>query len=240
MTTPQDVTLHGSNGGLIHGSIIFDPTNMSMTFLATASYLLELNGMHGLDSAVLPDDTYTVTFLSGSASNGFLPALEGGATGPGLANYTTTFTTSYQHNATPVLAIPDFARGPDSNTPIQVPNVFASGIPITLYNAAGVTDVTFSLTYNPALLNVGAYGGAGSDATDQNNANLILVSNSGGVATFHYTDPNPISATPTTPLVLGDITAVVPSSPGAPALSMYQAKELLQIGSIVINQGGQS
>ena len=116
LTTPQDVTLRGSNGGLIHGSLVFDPSDMSFTFVATASYLLELNSMHGMDSAVLPDDTYSVTFLSGSASNGFLSALEGGANGPGLANYTTTFTTNYQHNATPVLAIPDFARGPDSNT----------------------------------------------------------------------------------------------------------------------------
>ncbi len=234
LTTPQDVTLRGSNGGLIHGSLIFDPSNMNMTFVATASYLLELNSMHGIDSAVLPDDTYTIMFLSGSGSNGFLFALDG-VSGAGLANYTTTFTTSYQHDATPVLGIPDFARGPDSDTPIEVPNIYASGIPITLYNAASVTDVTFSLSYNPALLSIGAYGGAGSDATDQNHANLILVSNSGGLATFHYTDPNPISATATSPLVLGDITAVVPSGPGAAALSMYQVKELLQLGNIVIN-----
>ncbi len=126
-------------------------------------------------------------------------------------------------------------RGPDSNTPIQVPNVFASGIPITLFNAAGVTDVTFSLSYNPALLSIGAFGGAGSDATDQNHSSLKLVANSGGLATFHYSDPNPISATATSPLVLGDITAVVPSSPGAAALSMYQIKELLQLGNIAIN-----
>ena len=233
LTTPQDVTLRGSHGP-IHGSLVFDPTNMSFTFVATANYLLELNSMRGLNSAVLPDDTYTVTLLSGAGSNGFLYALEGGA-GPGLGNYTTTFTTSYQRNATPVLSIPDFARGPDSNSPIQVPNVFASGIPITLYNAAAVTDVTFSLSYNPALLTVGAFGGAGSDASDQNHASLILVSNSGGVATFHYSDPNPVSATPTAPLVFGDITAVVPSNAGAAALSLYQVKELLQLGNIVIN-----
>ncbi len=108
LTTPQDVVLRGSKGGPIHGSLIFDPSNMSMTFVATASYLLELNSMHGIDSAVLPDDTYTITFLSGSGSNGFLFALEGGSgAGP---NYTTAFTTSYQRNAAPVLSIPEFAR----------------------------------------------------------------------------------------------------------------------------------
>ena len=213
---------------------------MSFTFVATASYLLELNSMHGIDSAALPDDTYTITFLSGLGSNGFCFARRRRLRGGPISNYPTTFTTNYQHNAAPVLSIPDFARGPDNNTPIQVPNVFASGIPITLYNAAGVTDVTFSLSYNPALLTIGAYGGAGSDATDQNHANLILVSNSGGSATFHYTDPNPISATSIAPLVLGDITAVVPSSPGAAALSMYQVKELLQLGNIAINGNANS
>jgi hypothetical protein len=60
------------------------------------------------------------------------------------------------------------------------------------------------------------------------------------LATFHYSDPNPISATATAPLVLGDITAVVPSGPGAAALSMYQVKELLQLGNIAINGNANS
>ncbi len=215
-----DVVMMGSNGvGAIHGSLIIDPTNQSLTFKATSSYLGLLNSLHsGNTSVVLPDATYTVKLISGSGSNGFMDSLGAamdGANNGGHGNFITTFTTHYQANATPVLDIPDFARGPDSNTPIEVPNVFASGIPITLYNAAGVTDVTFTFTYNPALLSIGAWGGAGSDATDPNKANLIMVTNSGGVATFHYTDPNPVSATPTKPLVLGDIIAVVPSGPGA-------------------------
>ncbi len=55
------------------------------------------------------------------------------------------------------------------------------------------------------------------------------------MATFHYADATPFSATPISPLVLGDIQAVVPSGPGAAALSLYQVKELLHIGSIVID-----
>ena len=77
-----------------------------------------------------------------------------GANNGGHANFTTTFTTHYQGQHTPALGLPDFARGPDSNTPIEVPNNGAAGIPITLYNAANVTDVTFSLTYNASLLNI--------------------------------------------------------------------------------------
>ncbi len=241
-TTVQDVTLVGTHVGPIHGSLIIDPSNMSVTFKATASYLLELNSVaqSATVSAVLPDDTYKVTLVSGSGGNGFIDALGAhldGANSGGHANFTTSFTTQYQANSTPVLGIPDFARGPDSNSPIKVPNDSANGIPLTLYNAANVTDVTFSLTYNPSLFNItGALSGDASDATDAA-ATLTLVSNAGGLATFHYTDTNPQSATAMTPLVLGDIMAVVPSGNGAPALSLYQTKELLQLGSIVINQG---
>jgi hypothetical protein len=240
LKTVMDVVLVGAHVGPIHGSLIIDPTNTSLTFKATSSYLLELNSLQGQVSAVFPDDTYTVTLVSGLGTNGFVDGLGAhldGANSGGHANYTTTFTTQYQANATPVLGIPDFARGPDSNSPIEVPNDSASGIPITLYNAANVTDVTFSLTYNPSLLTItGALSGTASDATDAA-ATLTLLSNSGGVATFHYIDSNPQSATALNPLVLGDIGAVVPSGAGAAALSLYQTKELLQLGNIVINQG---
>ena len=188
----------------------------------------------------MPDDTYKVTVVSGAGGNGFIDALGAhldGANNGGHGNFTTSFSTQYQANSTPVLGIPDFARGPDSNAPIEVPNASANGIPLTLYNAANVTDVTFSLTYNPSLLNIiGALSGNTSDATDAA-AQLTLVSNAAGVATFHYTNANPQSATALTPLVLGNIVATVPSGAGAAALSLYQTKELLQIGNIVINQG---
>ncbi len=256
---PSDITLYGGNSGavadvvltgnngvnVIHGSLLLDPSNQSFVFKATSSYLQLKNSVAqsaipNYTSVVLPDATYTVTLISGSGSNGFIDVLGAGLDGlgnGGHANYTTTFTTHYQANATPVLSIPDFARGPDSNTPIAVP-ALGAGIPITLSNAANVTDVTFSLTYNPSLLNLtGTRFGAGSDASDTA-ATLTLVANSGGVATFHYVDANPRSATPTSPLVLGDLSAVVPSTTGAAALGLYQVKELLQLGNITINQGG--
>jgi hypothetical protein len=97
--------------------------------------------------------------------------------------------------------------------------------------------VTFTLTYNASLLTIlGSVFGAASDANDPA-ATLALISNTGGVATFHYADTNPLSATPLNPLVLGDVMAVVPSGAGVAALNLYQAKELLQLGNIVINQG---
>ncbi len=207
---------------------MIDQASQSITFKATANYLVLLNSLHsGNDSVVLPDGTYTVSLVSGSSNIGFLDSLGAGLDGAnngGHANFVTTFATHYQANATPVLGIPDFARGPDSNTPIVVPNNSASGIPLTLYNAANVTDVTFSLTYNPSLLNItGTLSGATSDATDPAAA-LTLVSNTGGVATFHYTDVNSLSATPSSPLVLGDIEAVVPSDVPAAALGCTRSR----------------
>jgi hypothetical protein len=74
LATVKDVTLVGSNSkvGAIHGSLIIDPTNTSFTFSATSSYLSLKNVGK---SVVLPDDTYTVTLVSGSGGNGFLDAL---------------------------------------------------------------------------------------------------------------------------------------------------------------------
>jgi hypothetical protein len=131
-------------------------------------------------------------------------------------------------------SIPDFARGPDSGHVIKVPNDKGFGIPVTHYNAAKVTDVTFTLSYNPSLLNVTAeFSGANSDATDPAGSFTIsaptIVDASHAIATFHFHDNTPQSLT----VVLGDIQATVPGS----AASDYKDKELLQIGNIVVNQG---
>ncbi len=233
LTTVQDVTLRGAHVGPIHGTLLINPTNQSITFNATSSYLQLLNQVYdGTQSAVLPDDTYTITLLSGTGTNGFIDTLGehlDGANNFGHANYVSAFATHFQANATPALGIPDIARGPDSNTPIKVPNDTAFGIPISLYQAANVTDVTFTLTYNPSLLSIsGALQGSNSDATDPN-ATLVLTGNTPGLATFHYHD----AAARSGDLVLGDIAATVPSS----AVNLYKTKSLLQIGNIIINQG---
>src|SRR5207253_1784610 len=88
----------------------------------------------GADSVVLPDDSYQVILVSGQ-TNGFVDTLAAGLDGSGTgghASYTTTFTTHYQSQATPVLGLPDFARGPDAATTIKVPNNTGHGIPVTL------------------------------------------------------------------------------------------------------------
>src|SRR4029077_6843000 len=229
-----DVTLVGAHVGPISGSVIVDPSSASITFNASANSLSLLNN----SATVLPDDTYTVTLLSGSGSNGFLDTLGAGLDGTntgGHANYITTFTTSFETSKALVVAVPDFARGPDGVHAIKVPNDSGHGIPITLYNAAGVTDVTFTLSYNPALLTVtGGFGGTGSDATNASSSfSLVgtptLVDPAHAQATFLFHDATAQSGT----IVLGDIVATVPNS----AASNYKAKELLQLSTIVINNG---
>ena len=55
----------------------------------------------------------------------------------------------------PTLSIPGFARGPNSSANVQVTSnsSTAAGIPITLTHApSSTTEVQFTLSYNPALL----------------------------------------------------------------------------------------
>ncbi len=234
LSTVQDVTMRGASVGPIHGTVVVDPSNLSITFNATSSYLQLLNKLYdNTVSAVLPDDTYTISLASGLGTNGFVDLvgdhLDGTNTG-GHADFVTTFTTSFQQHATPALGVPDFARGPDNSTAIKAPNNTTKGIPLTLYQAANVTDVTFTLAYNPAILNVsGVLQGALSDATDPSSTLTMVAGGSPGLATFHYHDAAPQSVA----LVLGDLVAVVPNT----AINLYKSKALLQIGNVVINQG---
>jgi hypothetical protein len=230
--TPQDVTLVGVHAGPISGSLILDPTNMSLTFKATSNFSSLMNDY---GPPVLPDDTYTVTLVSSSGAHGFVDTLGAGLDGAGSgghADYTTTFATHYLADKTPVLSVPDFARGPDEGHAVKVPNDTGHGIPVTLYNAAGLKDLTFTLSYNPSLLTV--TGDSDGDATDPASSLTLvggptIIDPTHATAAFHFSDSRPQSGT----VVLGNIVAVVPNS----AASNYKAKEFLQLGSIVINQG---
>jgi hypothetical protein len=230
--TAPDVTLVVAHVGPISGSLIVDPSNMSLTFKATSNFL-SLTNDYG--PPVLPDDTYSVTLVSGSGAHGFGDALGAGLDGTasgGHVDYTATFTTHYLVDKTPVLSIPDFARGPDEGHAVKVPHDTGRGIPITLASAAGLKDLTFTLSYNPSLLTV--TGGSSGDATDPASSFTLvgspaIIDATHATASLHFSDIMPQSGT----VVLGDIVAVVPNS----AAGNYKAKELLQLGNIVINQG---
>jgi hypothetical protein len=224
--TVPDVTLVGKASGPIGGTLLIDPSNMSVTFKATNSSLASFFG-----TPVLADDTYTVTLVSGSGSSGFLDALGAGLDGAdngGHADYTTTFTVTNAGKS--ILSIPDFARGPDGANAIKLPNDTGHGIPVTLSNAVNVKDVTFTLSYNPSLLTVmgastGDSSGAGSTFTLVGTPAIIDTTHA--TANFSFHNGTAQSGT----VLLGDITADVPNT----AASLYKSKELLDLGTITVN-----
>ena len=212
LTNPSVTVVLGASTK-IAGTLLVNTAANTITFVKT-------NTTTTTPSA-LAAGIYTVTFLS-STTNGFVDnsgdLLAGDTNGvvPGT-NYTTTFTVTAATAAEPTVFVADFARGPDSSSTIKVPNNTGTGIPLTLTNATAVTSVTFTMSYDPTLLNITGVSGA----------NLTLVSNTGGLATFSYTNATPQNGT----VILGQILADVPNS----AANNYKAKELLHIGSPVIN-----
>ena len=131
----------------VKGSLLVNTSTNSITFVRTSS--------------ILATGSYTVTFRS-AATGGFVDlsggTLAGDSNGvvPGT-NFVPTMTVSTPVT-TPTLSIPSFARGPNSAAQVVVPNTASAattGIPITLTNAAAnLTTATFTLSYNPAILNI--------------------------------------------------------------------------------------
>ncbi len=194
-----DVTLVNASGQAVRGSLVLNTAagalpDTSFTFIATAG--------------LLAAGTDTVTITGGLQDSAGNPCV----------TFVTTFTALAPSGA--VLSIPDFARGPNSAANIVLPNNTGSGIPITLSNAVNVTAVTFTLSFNAALLNI-------SGVSSGPSGTLTLVSNTAGVASFAFTSSTPLSGT----LLLGNIIAQVPNS----AAGSYKSKALLHLSDIVIN-----
>ncbi len=126
-----DVTVVGASTGSVKGSLVVDPTNpYIVTFVKTAG--------------VLATDSYTVTVTTGVTSTTGAPL---------SSNYSNTL--SVTSSTAPVLSVPSFARG--AGQTVNVPNT-GSGIPVSISNATGVTQVSFTLTYNPTLLTIAPTG----------------------------------------------------------------------------------
>jgi hypothetical protein len=224
----QNVTLVGAHNGPVNGSFIIDPSGTWATFKASSTFLQTF-----FQQSVLPNDTWTVTLVSGtgtgSSANGFFDMLGGpldGVGNGGHANYTTSFTTA--NDGKPALSIPDFARGPDGATTIKVPNDSSKGIPVTLANANAATDVVFTLTYNPTLLT--PTGAATGDSSGMSSTfvmgTTVSVDATHSTVTFTWR-----GAAQSGMVVLGDILANVPNSAANP----YKGKEILTLSDIKVN-----
>ena len=129
---PADVSVVGANQGPVNGSLVV--SNDQLTFVKAGG--------------IFAPDVYTVTMRS--ATNAIKGAdgslLLANSDGSYADNYVNVFTVAQSPSVS--IRIADFARGP-----AQFINPGA-GLPVTLSDGTNVTDVRFSLNYDPELLKI--------------------------------------------------------------------------------------
>ena len=140
-----DVILHavGANAD-VHGSLVFNATTNTLSFVKTGG--------------ILAPDTYNVSLRS--SLSGFHDAAGRLLDGNGDLNDTQAndnFLTSFSVASSParVVSMKDFARGPGQVVD-ENPLVANSHLAVSIDNASGVRSVAFNVQYNPALLHVTA------------------------------------------------------------------------------------
>jgi hypothetical protein len=138
-----DITVTGSGGNVVQGSVVI--AGNTLTFVASDA----------VGNALLPADTYTVTLVSGTAGfkDVLVRPLDGSGSGVlgSTANYVNTFTV--QPTTARIVSVAQFARGPGQA--VNLPATGA-GLPLTLSDATGVTNLKVQLTYNPSMLTINA------------------------------------------------------------------------------------
>ena len=186
----------------VSGSMVIDASHGIVTFIKTGG--------------VLAAGSYNLTLRS--ALDGFKDTagnlLDGNADGTAGDNYSGSFSVSAPAQA--VLSIPDFVRGPGQT--VNVPAT-GSGIPVRLSNATGISAITFTLQYDPALLNI-------TNVAMLQSCSSFTSSNINGVLTVTIEG---LSATGAVDLV--KLTANVPNA------ALYRHKQLLDLSITSVNGG---
>jgi len=152
-----DVVLIGEIHGTVRGSLLVDPDGRGIVFHKTGG--------------MLAPDTYRVILRS--AADGFSDQagrlLDGDGDGASGGDYANTFVCIPDSAAT--LALDEFARGPGQE--VNLPAPASNGIALTLTSTGGIGEVSFALSYDPALLSVGGVApgldlpaGASIDSTE--------------------------------------------------------------------------
>ena len=208
--TPDLTVLKGSTP--VTGSLVWDPTAMTATFVA--------------DRGALAAGTYNVSLAS--RSDGWVDT-NGNLLGGGT-NYTNSFTITAP--GTPILTIPNFARGPGQSVDVgDASNNYGTAatttLPVALSSTTGVTSVSFQVAYNTSDLTVtNATLAAGISGT------LVVNTSTPGLLGITITG---FSSTATANALGGtnilDILASVPTA----AISTYGASALLKVVNPLIN-----
>ncbi len=203
-----DLVLLGPDGQPINGTLIPAKDAQSMTFVATGGPLAA--------------GDYTLTLVS--AVNAFTDTdgelLDGNADGTAGGDYVEMFTVSAISEV--VVSLPDFARF--AGQAVVVPNTGA-GLPITLSDVTGVTELSVELAYNPAVLTItGAEVAEGLPAGSTVNVDTSTE----GIALVTFSSPSALSGTDVS---LVNLVASVPGD--APAA----VGQVLTLGNLSINGG---
>ncbi|MDH6076817.1 hypothetical protein NWP16_02840, partial [Chrysosporum ovalisporum FSS-45] len=137
VTDLPDLILTDSNGKNINGSLIWDETAKTLTFVKTGDILEPGSYTLTLDSR--PDGlVYT---------NGDLIDVDRNGTPGGEFKFTVESQTA------PLLSLPDFSRAPGQAVDVPAGDDLI-GLPIRISNPNGVDNISFTLEYNPDILEI--------------------------------------------------------------------------------------
>ena len=135
-----DLSLVGDVVGAVTGSIVWDASNSTLTFVKTRG--------------VLSDDTYTLTLnsvldgfqdLAGDLLDGDADFIPGG-------DFVATF--GVANGLGRVVGLGDFARGADQVVDLTPADPSDIALPVVIDNAEDVTAVDLHIVYDPALLTI--------------------------------------------------------------------------------------
>lgn len=225
-STPDaaDLLLVGENVGAVRGSLLWDATTNTLSFVKTGG--------------VLAADTYTLTLFSGAHT----PAVGGsiafqdsagadldgdGDTVPG-DDYVSTFVVVPPPRT---LGLPDFARGPGQAVDLS-PTTTGPGtleLPVTLSDANGVYAIDFDLRFDPTVLSL---------SVPNNNVPLGPAMPSGWNALGNFIAPGVlrVSVTGTAPLTGANLAIVDLAATVLPNVP-YGSLHRIRIQNLSINEG---
>lgn len=205
---PADVVLtRAGSQSPIRGSIVFDPSNLKFTFIAT--------------SGRLPADDYTLTLRS--AANSFVdsqPSMLDG-NGDNIPGDNAVINFTVQPTSAVTISMPNFARGP--NQSVNLPANGSGGIPVSFSDGNGLLSASFQILYDPALI---SFTGATLAAGLPVGSSVSAFAFTPGVLDVDFVSSQPLPAGTTQFM---NLLATIPST--AP----YRTKQILDITNITLS-----
>jgi hypothetical protein len=221
----------GYNGTFTVASV---PSTTTFTYIDSAYSNLGKSGGGTATGYGLTESGSTVTLWT-TVANDLAVNEPVTISGAGVAGYNGTFT---------VTSVPGGASGTTftyTDTTTGLANsgsgtaALARGIPISLSGpTGGVTSGQFTLTYSSSDLTISGAVVDPNLAASYGATLSLDASSTPGNAIIDFTSTTPLPSAGSTPILLGGITATVPST------AYYKAKDLLHFSSVTLKAGGSS